>query len=57
MLGLLYFVEVVAGHIIFFFRNLSVASEAIHVKITAIELPAVCAILLYLWLRGRPLLR
>jgi hypothetical protein len=57
MLGLVYFVEVVIGHIIFFYRNVNVPSEAIHVKITAIGVPIMGGILLYLWFRGRPLLR
>jgi hypothetical protein len=52
-----YFLEVVAGHIIFFWRNVDVPSEAIHLKLTAIGLPLVVGILPYLWLRGRPLLR
>ena len=56
ILALLYFAEVVMSHIIFFTTNFNVPSQAIHVKITAIEAPIVLAILLYLWIRSRPLL-
>ena len=56
ILGLLYFTQVVIGHIIFFVTNFNVPSQAIHVKITAIEGPIVLVVLLYLWIRSRPLL-
>ena len=56
ILALLYFAEVVLSHIIFFATNFNVSSQAVHVKITAIEAPIVLAILLYLWIRSRPLL-
>ena len=56
ILALLYFAEVVLSHIIFFATNFNVSSQAVHVKITAIEAPIVFAILLYLWIRSRPLL-
>src|SRR6266481_5229207 len=54
--GLLYFAQVVIGHVIFFVTNFNVPSQAVHVKITAIEGPIVFLILLYLWIRSRPLL-
>jgi hypothetical protein len=44
------------SHVIFFATNLTVPAQAVHVKITAIEAPIVLAILLYLWIRSRPLL-
>jgi hypothetical protein len=56
IVGLLYYAEVVLSHIIFFTTNFNVPSQAVHVKITAIEAPIVFAILLYLWIRGRPVL-
>jgi hypothetical protein len=55
ILGLLYFAQVVIGHVIFFVTNFNVPSQAVHVKITAIEGPVVFLILLYLWIRSRPL--
>jgi hypothetical protein len=56
ILGLLYFAQVVVGHVIFFVTNSNVPSQAVHVKITAIyEGPVVFLILLYLWIRSRPL--
>ncbi|HUA32696.1 MAG TPA: hypothetical protein VMA09_03780 [Candidatus Binataceae bacterium] len=57
LLGLLYFAQVVFGHVIFFVRNVRVPDQAIHVKITAIEAPIVFAILIYFWIRARPLLK
>jgi hypothetical protein len=57
VLGLLYFAQVVLGHVIFFVRNLNVPDQAMHVKITAIGFPIVLAILLYFWFRARPLLK
>jgi hypothetical protein len=54
ILGLLYFAQVVIGHVIFFVTNFNVPSQAVHVKITAIEGPVVFLILLYLWIRSRP---
>ena len=48
ILALLYFSEVVIGHIIFFATNFSVPSQAVHVKITAVEAPIVLAMLFYL---------
>ena len=56
ILALLYFAEVVISHILFFVTNFSVPSQAVHVEITAIEGPIVFLILLYLWIRSRPLL-
>ncbi len=56
ILGLLYFVQVVIGHLIFFATNFNVPSQAVHVKITAVEGPIVFVMLLYLWIRSRPLL-
>jgi len=56
ILALLYYAEVVLSHIIFFATNFNVPSQAVHVKITAIETPIVFAILLYVWIRSRPLL-
>jgi hypothetical protein len=56
ILALLYFAEVVISHIIFFATNYNVPSQAVHVKITGIEAPIVLVILLYLWIRSRPLL-
>jgi hypothetical protein len=56
ILELLYFAQVVMSHIIFFATNFNVPSQAVHVKITAIEGPIVFLILLYLWFRSRPLL-
>jgi hypothetical protein len=50
------FAQVVIGHVIFFVTNFNVPSQAVHVKITAIEGPIVFLILLYLWIRSRPLL-
>ena len=56
ILALLYFAEVVISHIVFFATNYNVPSQALHVKITGIEGPIVLVILLYLWIRSRPLL-
>lgn len=56
LLGLLYFAQVLIGHVIFFVTDLNVPSQAVHVRITAIEAPIMFGILLYLWRRGRPLL-
>jgi hypothetical protein len=56
ILGLLYFAQVVIGHVIFFVTNFNVPSQAVQVKIAAIEGPVVFLILLYLWIRSRPLL-
>jgi hypothetical protein len=56
ILALLYFAEVVISHILFFVTNFSMPSQAVHVKITAIEGPIVFLILLYLLIRSRPLL-
>jgi hypothetical protein len=56
ILALLYFAQVVVSHIIFFVTNFSVSSQAIHVKITALEGPIVFLILVYLWFRSRALL-
>jgi hypothetical protein len=56
ILALFYFVEVVLSHIIFFVTNYNVPSQAVHVKITAVEAPIVLLILLYLWIRSRSLL-
>jgi len=56
ILALLYYAEVVLSHIIFFATNFNVPSQALHVKITAIETPIVFGILLYLWIRSRSLL-
>ena len=56
ILALLYFAQVVISHIIFFATNYNVPSQAVHVKITGIEGPIVLVILLYLWIRSRPLL-
>jgi hypothetical protein len=56
ILALVYFAEVVISHMVFFATNFSVPSQAVHVKITAIEAPIVCAVLLYLWIRSRSLL-
>jgi hypothetical protein len=39
IVALLYFVEVVISHMIFFATNYNVPSQAVHVKITAIETP------------------
>ena len=39
ILALLYFAEVVISHVIFFVTNFTVPSQAIHVRITAIEGP------------------
>jgi hypothetical protein len=47
ILGLLYFAQVVMSHIIFFATNFNVPSQAVHVKITAIEGPIIFLILLY----------
>jgi hypothetical protein len=57
ILALFYFAEVVISHIIFFATNYNVPSQAVHVKITGIEGPIVLVILLYLWIRSRPLSR
>ena len=56
ILGLFYFAEVVISHIVFFATNFNVPSQAVHVKITAVEGPIVFVMLLYLWIRSRPLL-
>ncbi len=56
ILGQFYFVQVVISHVFFFVSYLGVPSQTIHVKITAIEGPIVFVILVYLWLRSRPLL-
>jgi len=56
ILRLLYFAQVVIGHVIFFVTNLNVPSQTAHVKVTAIEGPIMFVIPLYLWLRSRPLL-
>jgi len=56
ILALLYYAEVVLSHIIFFATSFNVPSQAVHVKITAIETPIVFGILFYLWIRSRPLL-
>ena len=56
ILVLFYFAEVVISHIIFFATTYNVPSQAVHVKITGIEGPVVLVILLYLWIRSRPLL-
>jgi hypothetical protein len=57
VLGLLYFAQVVIGHIVFIARNIHVPDQAIHVKIASIEGPVTLAILIYLWIRARPRLR
>ena len=54
--GATLFRAVVIGHVIFFVTNFNVPSQAVHVKITAIEGPVVFWILLYMWIRSRPLL-
>jgi hypothetical protein len=41
VLALLYFAEVVISHIMFFATNFNVPSQAVHVKITAVEGPIV----------------
>ena len=56
ILALFYFAEVVISHIIFFVTNYNVPSQAVHVKITGIEGSIALAILIYLWIRSRPLL-
>jgi len=56
ILALFYFADVVISHIVFFATNYNVPSRAVHVKITGIEGPIVLVILLYLWIRSRPLL-
>jgi hypothetical protein len=56
IVALVYFAQVVIGHVIFFVTNLHVPAQAVHVKITAIGAPLMLAVLLYLWLRSRPLL-
>ena len=56
ILALLYFAEVVVSHMIFFATNYNVPSQAVHVEITGVEGPIVLVILLYLWIRSRPLL-
>jgi hypothetical protein len=56
IVALLYFAQVVISHIIFLATNFNVPSQAIHVKIAAVEAPIVFALLLYLWMRSRPLL-
>jgi hypothetical protein len=55
-LGLLYFVQVVIGHVLFIVRNFQVPDQAVHVKIASIEGPVMLAILVYLWIRARPML-
>jgi hypothetical protein len=57
VLGLLYFAQVVLGHIVFIARNVHVPDQAIHVKIASIEGPVTLAILIYVWMRARPMLR
>jgi hypothetical protein len=57
VLGLLYFLQVVIGHVVFIARNIDVPDQAIHVKIASIEGPVTLAILVYLWIRARPRLR
>jgi hypothetical protein len=57
VLGLLYFAQVVIGHLIFIFRNIHVPDQAVHMKIASIEGPVTLAILVYLWIRARPRLR
>ena len=57
ILALMYFAEVVISPILFFVTNFSVPSQAVHVKITAIEGPIVFLILLYLLIRSRPLVQ
>jgi hypothetical protein len=56
ILALFYFAEVVISHVIFFATHLTVPSQAVHVKIRGIEGPIVLVILIYLWIRSRPLL-
>lgn len=57
VLGLLYFAQVVIGHVIFIARNIHVSDQAVHVKIASIEGPVTLLILIYLWMRARPMLR
>jgi hypothetical protein len=57
VLGLLYFAQVVIGHVIFIARNIHVPDQAVHAKIASIEGPVTLAILIYLWMRARPMLR
>jgi hypothetical protein len=56
VLGLFYFVQVVIGHVIFIVTNFNVPSQAVHVKIAAIEGPIMFVILLYLCIRNLALL-
>jgi len=55
--GLLYFAQVIIGHIIFLVMNIHVPDQVVHVKIASIEGPIMLVILLYFWTRARPLLR
>jgi hypothetical protein len=57
VLALIYFVQVVAGHLYFIVANFGDASQAVHVKIASIEGPAMVIVLFYLWYRGRSVLR
>lgn len=56
VVGLLYMLQVVIGHLVFVLANLRVPGQEIHVKIAALEGPAMVLILLYLWIRSRDLL-
>ncbi len=55
--ALLYAAQVVAAHLLFVIWNAGVPGQEIHVKIAALEGPAMVLILLYLWIRSRGLLR
>jgi hypothetical protein len=57
LLGLLYFAQVVVGHLIFLAKYVHIPDQAVHVKIASVGSPFVLAILIYLWMRARPMLR
>jgi hypothetical protein len=56
VLALVYFVQVVVGHLVFVIENFGVPGQEIHVKIASFEGPVMVLILLYLWIRSRDLI-
>jgi len=56
VLALCYLAEVVMSHFIFILAYLSDVSESLHVRVAALEGPAVVLLLLYLWIRSRGVL-
>ncbi len=51
VVALLYFSQVVIGHLVFVLAYLGVPGQELHVKIAGFEGPGMVLILLYLWIR------